>query len=131
MNVPLPPTILPDSNFTKCNTTVLESQDLILKTSIVPIINNIIPTDITTKQGVFVLSEVNLNLGEFITFQVISSFIREESIIFVSILSSDVSIGLITNTYDISNGGFSVKIQNVGVSILINEPVKISYMIIN
>ncbi len=132
MNTPIAPTILPDLNLSSCSVSSnIESQNLILKTTVVPVINNLSPVNLLTKQGIFVVSGINLNLGEFIIFNLIGSFVHEDSVIFTSILSADDPFGLITSITNLVNGGFSVRIENVGVAILINETVKISYMIIN
>jgi len=131
MNNPIPPKIPTDSNFSSCNTTNLESQNLILKSTIVEVINNINPINLSSKQGIFVVYNVNLNVDEYIIFNTLAPFITENSIIFISILSADAPFGLITNPLYNENGGFSVRIQNIGPSILTNEILKLSYMIIN
>jgi hypothetical protein len=129
MNIPNGPIIPGDSCFSYTNTNSLYTSFINLsiekKESI-----NFSAVIINKKQGVISVSQANLNLGEFANIIVNNNQINEDSVILVSVLSCDQAMAFVVNTVNISNGVFTINVVNVGVSVAVNETIKIAFLTI-
>lgn len=131
MAPPQGPLIPPDSDFSECYSTKIQTPNIMLETQTLTS-DNIEEITANCKQGSILFTNYGtMTIGSYISAKFNNTYVNANSIILVSILNVDQTYTLTANTHTIESGSFYVQVANIGVGSITDEPFKVAFFIIN